>query len=219
MVELSNAELLARLRSGEDHFTERKTFRDRNGWLKTVVAFANSAPLDWPGMLFIGVTNEGAFETDTPDLEKLAMEVTDQLKRAYPPIYHLPKVVIEETGLKCLVVLVPGSPERPHFSGKAYVRVGPRSEEASEQLFAELIVLRNSKARTIREWKDRQVTLEIWPRNSSAKRRRYMTISSCTSFWATVKDVTLGTEESFPLKTIDLSFDHTNGQLMIRHNE
>jgi predicted HTH transcriptional regulator len=51
-----NDELLARLNSKEDNFTERKpegagTYEFR----KTIVAFANSLPDNQTGVLFIGV--------------------------------------------------------------------------------------------------------------------------------------------------------------------
>ena len=43
-VELSDTELLAKMRRFEDHFVERKTANDKKDWLKTLVAFANSTP-------------------------------------------------------------------------------------------------------------------------------------------------------------------------------
>ena len=74
MINCRMKKLLARLQSGEDHFTERKTFRDRRGWLKTAVAFANSAPsLNWPAILFIGVADAGDVDIagQLSDLEQL----------------------------------------------------------------------------------------------------------------------------------------------------
>src|SRR5690349_4372693 len=71
MIEMTNADLLARLRTDEDHFTERKTFRDKDGWLRTAVAFANSAPVGWPAILFVGVTSKGLVEHPAPNLDEL----------------------------------------------------------------------------------------------------------------------------------------------------
>ena len=222
MFELSNEDLLARLRSGEDNFTERKTFQDKNGWLKTAVAFANSVPIDWPGILFIGITNAGAFESPAPDLEKLGMDVTQQISRAYPPIFHLPKVVIDENGSKCLAVLIPGSAERPHFSGKSYVRIGPRSEEASEQQFRELLSKRLGKTRAILEWKDKLVRILTYPRHSSASKAETGKIVACNSFYVTIEfeTPTKGLRlESFPLDEMALFYDHSNDRLALRRNE
>jgi hypothetical protein len=44
MIEMSEANLPARLRNFEDQFVERKTVGDSRDWTKTVVGFANSAP-------------------------------------------------------------------------------------------------------------------------------------------------------------------------------
>jgi predicted HTH transcriptional regulator len=50
------------MRNFEDHFVERKTAKDEKDRLKTVVAFANSAPFGYPSILFIGVKNSGEIE-------------------------------------------------------------------------------------------------------------------------------------------------------------
>jgi predicted HTH transcriptional regulator len=62
MVELSDADLLSKLKNCEDAFVERKTAADNKDWLKTVVAFANSTPIGYPAVLFIGVKDEGTIE-------------------------------------------------------------------------------------------------------------------------------------------------------------
>jgi hypothetical protein len=51
---LTDEELLLRLRSFEDAFVERKTKGDHIDWVKTIVAFANSTPVGFPAVLFIG---------------------------------------------------------------------------------------------------------------------------------------------------------------------
>ena|SRR5438093_783295 len=56
---LSDADLLARVLNFEDSFTERKPSRDSRDWKKTLVAFANSAPIGFPAVLFIGVRPDG----------------------------------------------------------------------------------------------------------------------------------------------------------------
>ena len=55
MVELTDLDLWSRMQNLEDHFVERKTLGDSKDWLKTVVAFANSAPNGYPCVLYIGV--------------------------------------------------------------------------------------------------------------------------------------------------------------------
>ena len=56
---LSDADLASRLTNFEDHFVERKTSGDQADWVKTVVAFANSTPIGYPAVLFIGVKTTG----------------------------------------------------------------------------------------------------------------------------------------------------------------
>jgi len=58
-VSVTEQELLTRLRNFEDQFVERKTSSDGRDWVKTIVAFANSTPIDSFSVLFIGVRNSG----------------------------------------------------------------------------------------------------------------------------------------------------------------
>lgn len=58
----TDEELRHRRFPSEDHFTERKTTTDSKDWLRTVVAIANSTPLDMYGLLFIGVRDSGSVE-------------------------------------------------------------------------------------------------------------------------------------------------------------
>ena len=158
--QLKDDELLLRLRDSEDNFVERKTANDKGGWLKTAVAFANSVPIGYPSVLFVGVSDKGEVQLP-PDtnLESLQKTVSDSLKAAYPPLYYLPKVLTAD--LKpFLAVIIPGSPDRPHFAGKSYVRVGPETREASEEQFESLVAQRQSKVYEISKWLNRTIILE-----------------------------------------------------------
>lgn len=70
VVQISDAELLARMRNFEDHLVERKTIKDQKDWKKSVVAFLNSAPVRRPAVLYIGVRENGEIETPQPDLDE-----------------------------------------------------------------------------------------------------------------------------------------------------
>ncbi len=78
-LELSDAQLLAMMRRFEDHFVERKTANDKKDWLKTIVAFANSAPAGSTAILFIGVTDAGEIEGQT-NLDSLRTNLTSQVR-------------------------------------------------------------------------------------------------------------------------------------------
>jgi predicted HTH transcriptional regulator len=131
MVQLSDADLLGRMRNFEDHFVERKTVKDDKDWKKTAVAFANSAPIGLPAVLYIGVRNSGEIETPQRDLDEIQRKFNAQMQRVYPRIAYVPKIVTEN-GQQALAVIIPGSDLRPHFAGLSYVRQGSESIEASD---------------------------------------------------------------------------------------
>jgi predicted HTH transcriptional regulator len=58
-VDLNETDLLSRMRNFEDHMVERKTVKDEKDWKRTAVAFANSAPIGYPAVLYIGVRDNG----------------------------------------------------------------------------------------------------------------------------------------------------------------
>jgi predicted HTH transcriptional regulator len=67
IVQLSEADLLARMGNFENRLVERKTVKDEKDWKKTAVAFANSAPVRLPAVLYIGVRDNGEIETLQPN--------------------------------------------------------------------------------------------------------------------------------------------------------
>ena len=147
----TNEDLLLWLRDPEHTFVERKVFSDAKDWLKTVVAFANSTPIDYPAVLYIGVKDSGAPEEASVDLDKTQKTLSEKLTAAYPAIYYETKI-LDVAGKKVLAVVVPGSRNRPHFAGQAYVRDGSKTINASKEQFDQLIAQRNSKAYKILEW-------------------------------------------------------------------
>lgn len=147
---LSEASLLERLRSTEHDFVERKPLRQHGEWLQVAVAFANSAPIGWPAVLFVGVDDAGMPQESQHKLGSLLKSISDTLDRAYPPIYrHVVPLVQDDRA--CVAVVIPGSAERPHFAGKAYVRKADMIQEASEGQFDALVADRLSAVREIRK--------------------------------------------------------------------
>jgi hypothetical protein len=220
MIEQSNADLLARLRSGEDQFVERKTFKDQDGWLRTAVAFANSAPIGWPAILFVGVTDKGVVEPGAPNLEELQKKITSQISRAYPPIFTFPMRVTDDQGFQCLAVLIPGSENRPHFSGKSYVRVGPESIESSEAQFTQLIAQRTSKAGEILKWKGKTITFEqiVGSGFSSVRTNAAeQVVLECTPFYVTLGSAGGSSRVTYSLSQIEIIFDTARSQLKLEY--
>ncbi len=213
MVEISDQDILARLRNFEDNFVERKTSGDSRDWLKTVVAFANSTPVGYPAVLFIGVKDDGTPEEKQVNLDSLQKTLSEQVAKAYPPIYYLTHI-LDVNGKQVLAVIIPGSSERPHFAGQSYVRDGSKSVRASKDQFDRLIAARNSKTYHMLQWKDKTVLIgnirRGEPRPSSFGPA---IIADCNQFWVTLK---MGNDLfALPLQRIELSFDHNKKMLVL----
>jgi Schlafen, AlbA_2 len=227
MIELSDTDLLSRLTNFEDAFVERKSTGDMKDLLKTAVAFANSTPVGYPAILFYGVTDKGEAE-GRANLDTLQKTISDKLSDAYPPIYNLPKT-LQVDGKQLLAVIIPGSENRPHFAGRAYIREGSRSVPSSESQFRTLIAQRTSTAREILTWRGKEVTAIIESRNPFAQQgfaaigTRDTTLAQittivvdCNQFYLTLRRAEANAElMSFPLRTVELSFDHKNSRLTI----
>ena len=124
MIELKDEELSLRLRNFEDNFVERKTSGDSKDWLKTVVAFANSTPVGYPAVLFIGVKDDGTPGDRTADLDSLQQTFSKKLSDAYPHIYCFPRVVNAD-GKELLAVIVPGSADTRDFESLGDTPLAP----------------------------------------------------------------------------------------------
>ncbi len=213
LVEINDEDLLLKLHSFEDAFVERKTSGDSKDWLKTVVAFANSTPVGYPAVLFIGVKDNGTPEDRQVNLDSLQRTLSEQVAKAYPPIYYLTHI-LHVNGKQLLAVIIPGSSERPHFAGQSYVRDGSKSVRASKDQFDRLIAARNSKTYHILQWKDKTVLKgnirRGEPRPSSFGSA---VIADCNQFWVTLK---MGNDLfALPLQRIELSFDHNQNVLVL----
>lgn len=232
MIQLTTDDLLLRLADMEDSFVERKTKNDLKDCLKTVVAFANSTPIGYPAIMFVGVRNDGVVEgVENPDT--IQKSVSERIAPAYPAIYTVMRVLTKDDK-SFLAVIVPGSENRPHFAGQAYIRDGSQSVAASQEQFRTLIAQRNDKARVILEWKGKEITAETRTRNllygmsiAGALRDKETvvqlataTILDCNQFYVTLRRVTTTnapTSEavSCPLADVEIGFDQKNSRLML----
>lgn len=223
MIELSDQAILSRLTNTEDSTVERKTASDHRDCRKTAVAFSNSLPVDDPGIIFVGVGNDGTVQ-DNCNLESLQKKVSEQINKVYPPIYPQMKVMANKDGKQFLAVIVRGSAQRPHFAGPSYIRDGMRSKEASEQQFERLIAERNSKAREILKWRGRQITvgwqLEVVKLGSTEVvigTRAMRTVIDCNQFYAILEEPSSErVRESFPLAELEIAFDDKGNRLELR---
>jgi hypothetical protein len=219
---LTHEILLQKLDGTEDDFIERKPKGRSEEFLQVAVAFANSAPIGAPAILFAGaddVTREGQIELNR--LEDAEKSICDTLKRIYPPIYKWCVHVHTLNGRGCIAVVIQGSENRPHFAGQAFIRVGPQVEEASAEQFEALIASRNDKVREIRRWVGETVSCRLtrgnrwrlgdW--NATGSSKLGLCLIECTNWYVTLQkrgrnhgdEPTTG---SFPLSRVEISFDH-----------
>jgi predicted HTH transcriptional regulator len=218
MIELRDEELLLRLRNFEDNFVERKTSGDSKDWLKTVVAFANSTPVGYPAVLFIGVKNDGTPEEKTVNLDSLQKTFGEKASEAYPLVYYLTRIV-DVDRKQVLAVIVPGSEDRPHFAGQAYVREGSKTVAASDQQFKELIASRNNKTCEILKWKGKTITVDLMRAEAQALLTGPVvgsleyTVVDCNQFYVTLEG--RSGRKSIPLERLNVSFDQANGRLKL----
>lgn len=209
---------LRRLRTNtESNWVERKTTNDKNGWLRTAVAFANSMPMDMPAVLLVGVKDDGTVEKkigSDHNWEQQQKSVTAEIQRAYPPIKFQQKIIDDPDG-SYLAVIVPGSSDRPHFTGGSFVRVGPETRGASEAEFDALIAERSRAAYTIRKWIGRSVTVAEYIHGGLNPKP--CTLTDCNTHYFTVQFSS--SYASYPLSRTEISFNHHVGCLQLEVRE
>ena len=211
-------DLLLRLVNTEDNFTERKRFSDDREWLRTVVAFANSCPIGYPGVLFAGVYDNGTPERpkDKFNFDKVQKTLTERLNDAWPPIYSMTKIM-RKNGHEFLAVLVPGSLMRPHFAGHSFVRIGSETKKASVTQYEELLVQRQGKPYEILKWKERDISIERTYVGRTTKYPSVAKVVGCNGFYVTLlrgQDFA-----SIPLSRIDISYDDREDRLKLEIRE
>lgn len=224
-----NEELIQRLLSKEDGFTERKPEgAGARDFKETLVAFANSVPEDKTAILYIGVSNDGKpLGVQNPDsLQKTIRKICE--KDCYPPIKFQSQVINSE-GKDILAVTIPFSSNRPHFAGPGYIRRGSENVVVSEEMFQELIDSRTNKVAEILKWKNKIVTVAVQgkllgsPLYPIDKQYRgiYKTheceILECNSHYVKMKDFSgsYAQDVNEPLSYIKLNYDEKKGRLML----
>ena len=90
---LTDEELALRIISTEDAYVERKTAGDYKRWIPALVAFANSAPIGFDCVLFVGAKDDGTLE---PNLGVESLQKSFSEKAAeYIRRYHILQKFLE----------------------------------------------------------------------------------------------------------------------------
>lgn len=226
---MTPSELLARLRSPEDGFCERKpgTVNQRE-IRRTLVAFANSVPEGRIAVLVVGIHDNGSVlgVEDSDALQKRVRQAAEQ--ECYPPIRITCEVILID-GKVVVTVEVPYSHRRPHFAGPAYVRRGSESVVATEELYEDLINSRTDKCRSILVWKEsgKFVTVQcvgrqlgglhtklhpesVWPGEV-----RECRVLACDSHVVTLEIVGSMRRVTEPLEYVTVGYDDAKWRMML----
>jgi hypothetical protein len=167
------------------------------------VAFANSCPIGQPGILYVGVDDNGQVErvNQGTDFEVLQKNVSAKIKQAWPPIYFNSHI-LKKDDLEFIAVVIFGSPKRPHFSGPAFVRVGPESRDASEEQYDTMIAERSSRIRAVRKLIGTRV---YWHATTYQPGSGFGIVADCNQFYVTLDCDSFS--KSFPIDWLNLSLD------------
>lgn len=206
-IDLNDRDILLRLPSAEDSTVERKTASDYRDCLKTAVAFSNSLPVDDPGIIFVGVGNDGTVQENT-NVDSLQMKITAELTKIYPPIYPQMKAMRTDDSKEFLAIIVRGSANRPHFAGPSFIRKGSQSVVASEEQFERLIVQRTSLGREFEKMRGNQVTWRMLGQNGNAMGGGQALLLDYNESFVTIDGGTF--QRCFPRQSVRVSFDPKN---------
>lgn len=217
---LTEDELRNRLLSGEHQFVERKPAAQKDVIQRVVVSFANSVKSPREGVLFIGVDDKTGKSTGKlkEDLGKAQQDVRGYLDQCYPPIpYYM--TLVNADGQQVIAVVVTESSQTPHFTGKAYVRIGDSTIEASEEKIQELVEERLSKVRELRKWIGKQVTIFREGMGTANKMgpfdEEHGKITEVTGHWLTWLVTGYDQHRSVPLDLIRISKDDKKHTLLL----
>ena len=170
-------------------------------------------------VLFVGVRNSGEIE-DISNPEKIQNSVSEKIAAAYPMIYHVTRVLVRDNKT-FLAVIVPGSPNRPHFAGPSYVRDDNKSIVASLEQFDRLIAERNRKTYEILKWRGKIVT-KLIPTTTihSSTYTSPAVVVDCNQFYVTLASVSAPSERhSTPLRLVEIGYDDVSDRLALHcHN-
>ena len=149
------AALRTRLGSPETQWVERKESFDPKEVRKTLVGFANSVREGECAVLFIGATDKGGRHPGVKNVDEVQRWAWESAQNnCYPPIpirlVHF-TAQVEGKSVDIVAVEIPPNRGRPHFVGKAYVRIGSTTMDATADQFADLIASRTDIVRKLQQ--------------------------------------------------------------------
>jgi Putative DNA-binding domain len=204
----------------EDSLREKKVESDLKDLLKTLVAFANSVAPGDTAKIFIGEKDDGTVQgvTSADNIQKRVKKEADEI---YPEIYYRTEVY-ERDGKQCVRVDIKHNGLAPHFGGPAWVRKGSQTIKATEQLYQQMVELRQSKVHELKKWLGKSITVS-WSMASPGVMGPNWHAFPCelinlTAHSCTFKEKRQGRQQSEPTEWLDLSWDDRGNCLQVYVN-
>jgi len=141
------------LASDESETIERKKGIVAEDIADALCSFANDYAERGVGYLIIGQRDDKHIEGLQEDADRVSQLISNIARNKCKPAIPVSIEIHEQAGKKLAIVEVRQSPARPHFVGRALVRVGSTTRQATD---AEIILLRasgtNPKVAQLRRW-------------------------------------------------------------------
>lgn len=160
---MERAEIHKLLGLEESETLERKQSLEKEGICKSIVAFANDMYGHEKGWLICGQAPDKTLVGLRESEDEIQRIVSDLARNNCSPAVPVSVEVFEEDQKRLAIVEIPASPARPHFVGKAFVRMGSTFRAATD---AEIILLRaveeSRKVGMLKRWLDQGKTRVIF---------------------------------------------------------
>ena len=196
------------LASDEVETIERKTGFDHKEIRKALIAFANDQAERGQGWLILGQAPNKDIVGLMMGADEVQRKIADIAKDQCNPTIPISIEIIERDGKRLAIVEVRSSLTRPHFDGKAWVRVGSTTRPATEGEIIQLRAARsNKKVSQLRRWLNEGRTI-VTLSDVKLHGRERVTLQDVTEHWVKLGFGT--TSRGFPLDDLSLSYDYDN---------
>ena len=211
------------LASHESETIERKTGIIADQIAGALCCFANDYAERGVGYVIIGQRDDKQIEGLNEDPDKVSQRIATIARDICKPAIPVSIEIHERAGKRVAIVEVRKSPARPHFVGKAFVRVGSTTRQATD---AEIMLLRasgaNPKAAQLKRWLaegKRTVTVAQLPALGQEMHlpphRKVAVLEEVTDLWVTVSGG--GQKQTLQMDEIQLAYDYDTDRPELRH--
>ena len=211
------------LASDESETIERKKGFNAEEIAGALCAFANDYAERGVGYVIVGQRDDKHIEGLQDNADRVSQLISSIARDKCKPAIPVSIEIHERAGKKLAIVEVRKSPARPHFVGKALVRVGSTTRQATD---AEIILLRasgtNPKVAQLRRWLvegKKTVTVAQLPAIGQemhlSSYRSPAVLEEVTDLWLTISSG--GQRRTLQIDEIYLAYDYEIDRPEIRH--